>query len=254
MAAGTIPADVAAAVLQAYAGLGSDDPAVAVRSSATAEDLPGASFAGQQDTYLNIRGAPEVLDAVRRCFASLFTARAISYRADMGFDHAQVALSVGVQKMVRSDKAASGVLFTLDTESGHRGVVLITSSYGLGEAIVQGQVVPDQFYVHKEALRAGHRPLVWKTIGSKEQRMVYAGGGTALEPVPDELRGRSSLSDDEVLQLARWAMRIERPKFTRTCSIICRTCRCCAIASGPSWRRSICAATNGIGPSSSSRR
>ena len=208
-----MPREIADEALAAYASLSrqSGGPAtdVAVRSSATAEDLPGASFAGQQDTYLNVRGEAALLESIQRCFASLFTARAISYRADMGFDHAQVALSVGVQKMVRSDKAASGVLFTLDTESGHRGVVLITSSYGLGEAIVQGQVVPDQFYVHKEALRAGHRPLVWKTIGSKEQRMVYAGGGTALEAVPDDLRGRSSLSDDEVLQLARWAMRIE---------------------------------------------
>src|SRR5205085_4719938 len=179
---------------------------VAVRSSATAEDLPGASFAGQQDTYLNVRGDEQVLDAIRRCFASLFTARAISYRADMGFDHLDVALSVGVQKMVRSDLAASGVLFTLDTESGHRGVVLITSSYGLGEAIVQGQVVPDQFYVHKDTLREGYRPLVWKTRGSKDQRMVYGERGTTLVPVPEELRTRFSLHDDEALQLATWAM------------------------------------------------
>ena len=182
---------------------------VAVRSSATAEDLPGASFAGQQDTYLNIRGAEDLLDAVRRCFASLFTARAISYRTDMGFDHLSVALSVGVQKMVRSDLASSGVLFTLDTESGHRGVVLITSSYGLGEAVVQGQVVPDQFYVHKATLEAGYRPLVWKTAGSKEQRMVYGTSGVRMEPVPEELRPRWSLTDDEVLELARWALRIE---------------------------------------------
>ena len=208
-----LPGEIADEAAAAYQSLsvryGVGDADVAVRSSATAEDLPGASFAGQQDTYLNIRGEKAMLDAVRRCFASLFTARAISYRADMGFDHLQVALSVGVQKMVRSDLASSGVLFTLDTESGHRGVVLITSSYGLGEAIVQGQVVPDQFYVHKDALRAGHRPLVWKTIGSKEQRMVYAPGGTALEPVPPELRARSSLADDEVFQLAEWALRIE---------------------------------------------
>src|SRR5207244_2017742 len=153
---------------------------VAVRSSATAEDLPGASFAGQQDTYLNVRGATALLDAIKRCFASLFTARAIGYRGHMGFDHLAVSLSVGVQKMVRSDRAASGVLFTLDTESGHRGVVLVTSSYGLGEAIVQGQVVPDQFYVHKQARPEGYRPLVRKTLGSKEQRMVYSASGTAL--------------------------------------------------------------------------
>jgi len=208
-----LPREIADEAIAAYQTLSArfpnGDTDVAVRSSATAEDLPGASFAGQQDTYLNVRGTDALLDKLRSCFASLFTARAISYRADMGFDHLQVALSVGVQKMVRSDKAASGVLFTLDTESGHRGVVLITSSYGLGEAIVQGQVVPDQFYVHKECLRAGYRPIVWKTIGSKEQRMVYAPGGTALEPVPEALRVRASLSNDEVLQLAEWALRIE---------------------------------------------
>ena len=208
-----LPEEVASEAVAAYRSLSSrfglEHTDVAVRSSATAEDLPGASFAGQQDTYLNIRGEEALLAAVKRCFASLFTARAISYRADMGFDHHEVSLSVGVQKMVRSDKAASGVLFTLDTESGHRGVVLITSSYGLGEAIVQGQVVPDQFYVHKDALREGYRPLVRKTIGSKEQRMVYSPQGTALEAVPEEMRWRSSLDDDEVLQLAQWAVRIE---------------------------------------------
>ena len=209
-----LPREIADEAVAAYQVLsarfnGASETDVAVRSSATAEDLPGASFAGQQDTYLNIRGPEALLDAVRRCFASLFTARAISYRADMGFDHLQVALSVGVQKMVRSDKASSGVLFTLDTESGHRGVVLVTSSYGLGEAVVQGVVVPDQYYVHKEALKAGYKPLVWKTIGSKEQRMVYGETGTVLEPVPEELRGKSSLTDAEVLQLAEWALRIE---------------------------------------------
>ena len=204
-------ADEAVAAYQALSARFGDgaDTDVAVRSSATAEDLPGASFAGQQDSYLNIRGPEALLDAVRRCFASLFTARAISYRADMGFDHLEVALSVAVQKMVRSDLAASGVLFTLDTESGHRGVILITSSYGLGEAIVGGHVVPDQYYVHKEALRAGYKPLVWKTIGSKEQRMVYSTKGTVLQPVPEELRGQSSLTDAEVFQLAEWALRIE---------------------------------------------
>jgi pyruvate,water dikinase len=208
-----LPREIADEAVAAYASLsqrfGIPQTDVAVRSSATAEDLPGASFAGQQDTYLNIRGEAALLEAVKRCFSSLFTARAISYRTHLGFDHLEVALSVGVQKMVRSDKASSGVLFTLDTESGHRGVVLVTSSYGLGEAIVQGQVVPDQFYVHKDTLREGFRPLVWKSLGSKEQRMVYAESGTVLEPVPTELRARTSLSDEEVLQLARWAMRIE---------------------------------------------
>src|SRR5581483_1964406 len=208
-----LPPEIASEAVAAYQALsqrfGIPQTDVAVRSSATAEDLPGASFAGQQDTYLNVRGEAALLESVKKCFASLFTARAISYRADMGFDHLHVALSVGVQKMVRSDKAASGVLFTLDTESGHRGVVLITSSYGLGEAIVQGQVVPDQFYVHKDTLREGYRPLVWKTIGSKEQRMVYGERGTLLEPVPPGLRAEASLGDDEVLQLAQWALRIE---------------------------------------------
>jgi len=211
-----LPSEIADETIAAYEALSQrsgpahDDQAdVAVRSSATAEDLPGASFAGQQDTFLNVRGTEALLSAVKRCFASLFTARAISYRAHMGFDGPQLALSVGVQKMVRSDLASSGVIFTLDPESGHRGVVLITSSYGLGEAVVQGQVVPDQYYVHKQALKEGHRALVWKTLGSKERRMIYSDHGTVLAPVPQELRGKSSLSDDEVLQLARWSLQIE---------------------------------------------
>jgi pyruvate, water dikinase len=212
-----LPADLREEALAAYRELSGrysvDEADVAVRSSATAEDLPGASFAGQQDTYLNVRGERAVLDAVRRCFASLFTARAMGYREDMGFDHLDVALSVGVQKMVRSDLAASGVLFTLDPESGHRGVALVTASWGLGEAVVQGQVVPDQFYVHKPTLREGYRSLVWKTVGSKERRMVYAAPGSdklvELQEVPEEMRSRPCLSDDEVLQLARWALQIE---------------------------------------------
>jgi pyruvate,water dikinase len=211
-----LPDEVVDETVAAYAELsaryGVEGADVAVRSSATAEDLPGASFAGQQDTYLNVRGETAVLDAVRRCFASLFTARAIGYRADMGFDHSEVALSVGVQKMVRSDLAASGVIFTLDPESGHREMVLVTASYGLGEAVVQGQVVPDQFYVHKPTLRNGFASVVWRTVGSKEQRMVYGASGdklVALEPVPEELRHRPSLAEAEVLQLARWAVRIE---------------------------------------------
>ncbi|HWE26062.1 MAG TPA: phosphoenolpyruvate synthase [Myxococcales bacterium] len=215
--AAQLPSDLCEEALAAYRELSArysaDAADVAVRSSATAEDLPGASFAGQQDTYLNVRGEEAVLDAVRRCFASLFTARAVGYREDMGFDHLEVALSVGVQKMVRSDLAASGVLFTLDPESGHRGIILLTASWGLGEAVVQGQVIPDQFYVHKPTLRAGRRSILWKTLGSKERRMVYATGAKGklvdLEPVPDELRGRACLSDDEVLELSRWALRIE---------------------------------------------
>src|SRR3954451_19577618 len=209
-----LPDEIADEAVQAYADLSARYPAadVAVRSSATAEDLPGASFAGQQDTYLNVQGEQAVLDAIRRCFASLFTARAMGYRADMGFDHAQVALSVGVQKMVRSALAASGVIFTLDPESGHREMVLVTASYGLGEAVVQGQVVPDQLYVHKPTLRAGFSSVVWRTVGSKEQRMVYGSSPeklTTLEPVPEAMRSRSSLTEEEVLQLARWAVRIE---------------------------------------------
>ena len=140
---------------------------------ATAEDLPNASFAGQQETFLNVRGAASVVVAIRDAFASLFTPRAISYRNDMGFDHMRVALSVGVQRMVRSDLGSAGVIFTLDTDSGHRGVVLVTSSYGLGESVVQGRVVPDQFTVQKDRLDAGFRPLVRKRLGSKESRLVY---------------------------------------------------------------------------------
>jgi pyruvate,water dikinase len=210
-----LPDEIADEAVQAYAGLSARYQVaaadVAVRSSATAEDLPGASFAGQQDTYLNIQGEQAVLDAIRRCFASLFTARAMGYRADMGFGDTQVALSVGVQKMVRSDLAASGVIFTLDPESGHRGMVLVTSSYGLGEAVVQGQVVPDQFYVHKPTLREGFSSLVWRTVGSKEQRMVYGSGDklVVLEPVPEQMRPRPSITGEEALQLARWAVRIE---------------------------------------------
>lgn len=185
---------------------------VAVRSSATAEDLPNASFAGQQESFLNVRGARSVHEAVRKAFASLFTPRAISYRVDMGFDHMQVALSVGVQKMVRSDLASAGVIFTLDPDTGHRGVVLVTSSLGLGESVVQGRVVPDSFYVHKATLE-GHRPIVWKKVGTKEVRLVYDATGhrqVRSEPVAQEDRERLSLSDDDVLQLARWSVQIER--------------------------------------------
>ena len=139
-----------------------------MRSSATAEDLPNASFAGQQETFLNVRGAARVCEAVRKAFASLFTPRAINYREDMGFEHMRVALSVGVQRMVRSDLASAGVIFTLDTDTGHRGVVLVTSSYGLGESVVQGQVAPDQFVVHKDRLRATFDPSF--AAGSEPRR------------------------------------------------------------------------------------
>ena len=186
---------------------------VAVRSSATAEDLPGASFAGQHDTYLNIRGEQMLIDAVKRCQASLFTDRAISYRTDQGFDHFKVFLSVGVMQMVRSDQAASGVVFTLDTESGHPDMVFITSAWGLGENVVQGTVDPDEFYVHKPSLKAGHRCVLSRRVGRKQVRMVYRGGHTrepvVNQPTPAEDRVRLSLSDTDVLELADAAVRIE---------------------------------------------
>jgi pyruvate, water dikinase len=211
-----VPADLVAEVEEGYAALsqryGETATDVAVRSSATAEDLPNASFAGQQESFLNVRGAPFVVDAVKRCFASLFTPRAVRYRHDMGFDHMKVALSVGVQKMVRSDRASAGVTFTLDPETGHRGVVLVTSSFGLGESVVQGRVAPDQFVVHKAMLKAGFAPLVWKKLGTKEVRLVYDEQGhrqVKNEPVPQGERATWSLTDDEVLTLARWAAIIE---------------------------------------------
>jgi pyruvate,water dikinase len=184
---------------------------VAVRSSATAEDLPTASFAGQQTTYLNVRGEDDLLEKVMDCFASLFTNRAISYRVDRGFDHLGVYLSVGVQKMVRSDLACSGVMFSIDTDSGFRDVVYITAAYGLGENVVQGVVDPDQFYVFKPTLKKGFRPIVEKKIGGKGMRLVYVGDGTGTEQedVKVEDRKKFALNDDEVLTLARWACVIE---------------------------------------------
>ena len=186
---------------------------VAVRSSATAEDLPTASFAGQLESFLNIRGFAALEESVRRAFGSAFTPRAISYRLDMGFDHMKGAVSVGIQKMVRSDRASAGVIFTLDPDSGHRGVVLITSSWGLGESVVQGRVVPDQILVHKSTLEGGFRPLVWKKVGSKETMLVYDDVVPDLiesAPVAPADRDRLSLSDDDALELAHWALRIER--------------------------------------------
>jgi len=184
--------------------------AVAVRSSATAEDLPSASFAGQHESYLNVRGPDELFEACRRCFASIFTDRAISYRLDHGFDHFKVALSVGIMKMVRADSGASGVMFTLDTESGFRDVVFITGIYGLGENIVQGIVDPDEFYVHKPTFRAGHRAILNRSLGGKQLRMVYAdGGGTRNLEVPPAERERFCISDGEVFELADDAIKIE---------------------------------------------
>jgi pyruvate,water dikinase len=184
---------------------------VAVRSSATAEDLPTASFAGQQTSYLNVRGEDDLLEKVMDCFASLFTNRAISYRVDKGFAHLSVYLSVGVQKMVRSDLACSGVMFSIDTDSGFRDVVYITAAYGLGENVVQGIVDPDQFYVFKPTLKEGFRPIVEKKLGTKEKKLVYKRNGTGTEQkeVKVEEQRKFVLSDDEVLALARWACIIE---------------------------------------------
>lgn len=183
---------------------------VAVRSSATAEDLPEASFAGQQETFLNVRGHEQLLDAVKKCLASLFTDRAIIYRMDRDFDHFKVAISVGVQKMVRSDKACSGVAFSLDTESGFRDVVVINASWGLGETIVQGAVIPDEFYVHKPTLAQGFKPLVKKHRGAKLVKKVYSSTGVEQVAVPEHEQKILCLTDDEVLHLAQQVIIIEK--------------------------------------------
>jgi len=182
---------------------------VAVRSSATAEDLPTASFAGQQETYLNVKGEEELLEKVMDCFASLFTNRAISYRVDNGFDHLSVYLSVGVQKMIRSDLASAGVMFSIDPESGFGNAVYITGAYGLGENVVQGTVNPDQFYVFKPTLKNDFRPIVEKKVGAKRQKLVYKETGTEQKEVTKEEQRKFVLSDDEVLTLGRWACIIE---------------------------------------------
>jgi pyruvate,water dikinase len=188
------------------------DTDVAVRSSATAEDLPDASFAGQQETYLNVHGVNAVLESCHRCFASLFTDRAISYRTLKGFDHFNVALSVGVQKMVRSDLATSGVMFSIDTETGFKDASLVTAAYGLGENVVQGAVNPDEYCVFKPTLKQGYRPILGKRLGSKEIKMVYDLGGGKLTknvPVPESERRKYALSDDAILTLTKWACIIE---------------------------------------------
>jgi pyruvate,water dikinase len=201
-------------VLAAAAKLANGGSAVAVRSSATAEDLPNASFAGQQETILNVRGTESVLAAMHQVYASLYNDRAISYRAHQGFDHAQVAISVGVQHMVRSDVGASGVMFTLDTESGFREAVFVTASWGLGELVVQGAVNPDEFYVYKPALRAGRPAIIRRNLGSKASRMVYAadpgpGRWTEVVDVPAADRARFCIDDADVHELARQALVIE---------------------------------------------
>ncbi|QDU29272.1 Phosphoenolpyruvate synthase [Anatilimnocola aggregata] len=211
----TLPRDLEYEIAGAYRQLQGNNAVpldVAVRSSATAEDLPDASFAGQQETYLNVQGVAALLETSKRCFASLFTDRAISYRVDKGFDHFKIALSIGVQRMVRSDLACSGVMFTIDTETGFRDAVLISAAYGLGENVVQGSVTPDEYVVFKPTLKTGHRPILQRTVGSKEFKLVYdLGGGKMVKnvPVPPADRSRLSLTDDEVLELARWGCLVE---------------------------------------------
>ncbi|MCD6639137.1 MAG: phosphoenolpyruvate synthase, partial [Nocardioides sp.] len=212
-----LPADLRAEVSAAYAGLTHADGqprAVAVRSSATAEDLPEASFAGQHESFLNVSGEDAVLDTVLRCFASLYTERAVHYRIENGFPHHTVALSVGVMEMVRSDLATSGVIFTLDTESGFRDVVFVTGAYGLGENVVQGTVDPDEFYVHKPTYAAGHRAVLRRRMGAKQVTMVLEDDGehttTRNRETPAQERDRFCVSDEEVLELAGLAMAIER--------------------------------------------
>jgi pyruvate, water dikinase len=206
--AAVLPAALEQGLRDAYRALGSE-VSVAVRSSATAEDLPDASFAGQQETYLHVRGENDLLLCVRKVFASLYNDRAIAYRVHHGFAHAEVALSAGVQRMVRSDIACSGVLFTLDTESGFRDVVFITAAYGLGETVVQGSVNPDEFYVHKPMLAQGFPAVVRRELGGKAIRMVWRDGATVIEDTPPVLRRQFALDDDEVLELARQAVAIE---------------------------------------------
>ncbi len=212
----SLPEDLEGEIVQAYRELSRqarvEDLMVAVRSSATAEDLPTASFAGQHESYLGIQGEAELLEAVKKCFASLYTARATRYRVDMGFPHEKVLLSVGVQRLVRSDLASSGVIFTLDTETGYDGVVMLEGVWGLGENIVQGKSTPDRFYVHKETLAKGYKPLLWKKLGAKELRLVYDTEHHKLRnnPVAPADRNQWVLSNDEVLKLAQWAVWIEQ--------------------------------------------
>ena len=211
----TLPPALEQAIEEAYDRLSTPSTGgadVAVRSSATAEDLPDASFAGQQETYLNVQGRQALLETCKRCFASLFTDRAISYRVDKGFDHLQIALSIGVQQMVRSDLASAGVLFTIDTETGFPDVVLINASYGLGENVVQGAVNPDEYYVFKPTLKQGFQPILHKIAGSKEFKLIYDIGGSKMVknvPVSPDDRTRFAMNDEEILTLARWGCLIE---------------------------------------------
>ncbi len=211
-----LPDDLAAEIVDGYRRLQQEygeEVSLAVRSSATAEDLPTASFAGQQDSYLNIKGEESLLDACRRCYASLFTDRAIHYRVDQGFDHFKVSLSIGVMKMVRSDISSSGVMFSIDTESGFRDAVLVTGAYGLGENVVQGSVDPDEFYVHKPTFVAGHRAVLRRLLGDKAVKMIFVEGQTKYTtrniPTPKADRARFCLTDEDVLELAGYACTIE---------------------------------------------
>lgn len=208
-----LPKELDAEIRQSYRNLG-DNVAVAVRSSATAEDLPDASFAGQQETFLNVRGEDQVIARVKEVFASLYNDRAISYRVHQGFDHSEVALSAGIQRMVRSETGASGVMFSMDTESGHSGVVFITASWGLGEMVVQGAVNPDEFYVHKATLEQGFPSLVRRTLGSKAEKMIYAPEGSdqlvQVVPVEKQEQNRFCLTDQDIIELAKQALVIEK--------------------------------------------
>ncbi len=211
--AAELPLKLQDAIKEAYGHLARlhehPSPDVAVRSSATAEDLPDSSFAGQQETFLNVSGAGEVLIAAKKCIASLFTDRAISYRADKGFSHSDIALSVGIQRMVRSDLGASGVAFTLDTETGFENAIIITGSYGLGEMIVQGKVIPDEFVFYKPALASGKEALLGRTLGDKRHKMVYATKGIRSADVPPGDRNKFCLDKKEALKLAEWCLKIE---------------------------------------------
>lgn len=210
-----LPHDLQDEIKAAYHQLSDDfkvkNVDVAVRSSATAEDLPGASFAGQQDTYLNVVGEKALMESVKKCFASLFTDRAISYRVDKGFDHLKTYLSIGVQKMVRSDKASSGVMFTIDTETGFKNTVVINGSWGLGELIVQGEVIPDEFKVFKPTLTKGFNAVIERNLGTKDITMIYGGKGDATKIIKTNPKDKTRfvLDDKEVLQLAKWAVIVE---------------------------------------------
>lgn len=208
-----MPEELAHEIREAYAHLSKkykmNNVDTAVRSSATAEDLPSASFAGQQETYLNVRGANNLVENCKKCFASLFTNRAIAYRVDQGFSHTKTYLSVGVQKMVRSDQGSAGVLFTLDTESGFKDVILINASWGLGEYVVKGRVTPDQYYVFKTTLEEGYPAIISKIVGTKDVKLIYSKGGTKQIKMPASQRDKVVLEDKDILKLSKWSLMIE---------------------------------------------